>query len=452
MNPLRMPQERFHRLKVGLCAVRGLFKAPDAVFKAASLTTRTANSGDHQLLPFVTPNAPDISTVPDNGWYLIAPYGTFPSPDKTYTQVFDRDQADRVVKTWNSLTGAAARWFKNMSHGLGGKFSAPVWDGHPETDKGRWPVERLLGEVTAVRASESGLEGRQTWNAKGCERRTQGPLFPSPLWWHFPKDDQNRVFPELLESVGLVPTPNIAAVPAWTENASPDPASAEVLSQTANTTTEDIMDKKALAKKLGLPEDATEEQINAKLAELQSTANAAAENIRTANTARDTIQGQLATANTRVTALEGEKTTLTGQLATANASAATLTTANTELTGIVTELAGGVIHGFELAGVIPPADRTAMTGKLTANATAKTTVTELKAKKPVMNVKSIEIGANKLDISTANSRRQVIDDAVKTRMKDKSESYDVAYAAVQNDSALKAVFEAMADPSKSTAA
>ena len=80
------------------------------------------------------------------------------------------------------------------------------------------------------------------------------------------------------------------------------------------------------------------------------------------------------------------------------------------------------------------------------------TVKELKLKKPVMNVKSIELGATKHDISTANSRRQLIDDSVKARMKDKGESYDVAYAAVQSDPTLKGVFEAMADPTKSIAA
>ncbi len=456
MRPLKMPQDRLHRLKVAICTARALFKALGAACQPVLSGLRTANSGEHQLSAFVTPNAPDISAVPDDGWCVIAPYGTHPSPDRTYTQVFTREQADKVVKTWNSLTGAAARWFKNIAHGLGGKFSAPVWDGHPETDKGRWPKEHLLGEITALRAGDAGLEGRQTWNSQGCERRTRGPLYPSPLWWHFPKDAQGRVFPELLESVGLVPTPNISAVPAWTENASPDPASAEVLSQTANTT-EDTM--KTIAEKLGLPENATEVQIAAKVAELLGTANAAAENIRTANSTRDAVQGQLTTANALVTTLQGEKTTLTGQLTTANATITTLqgekttlATANAELTGIVTELAAGVAHGFELAGVVPPSDRETITAKLTANATAKDTVAELKGKKAVMNVKSITLGADKKDISTANSRRQVIDDAVKKRMTDQKESYDVAYAAVQADPKLKGVFEAMADPTKSTAA
>ena len=38
-------------------------------------------------------------------------------------------------------------------------------------------------------------------DAKGMERRTRGPLYPSPLWWHFPPNSEGKVFPELLESI-----------------------------------------------------------------------------------------------------------------------------------------------------------------------------------------------------------------------------------------------------------
>src|SRR5205085_1230760 len=99
---------------------------------------RTANSTEMRLSALISANAQDISGVPEADWLVIAPYGEFPSPDGSYTQVFGREQADRVVKTWNSIAGTAARMFKNGWHRLGAKFSAPVWDGHPETDKGRW--------------------------------------------------------------------------------------------------------------------------------------------------------------------------------------------------------------------------------------------------------------------------------------------------------------------------
>ena len=306
--------------------------------------------------------------------------------------------------------------------------------------------------MEALRVGDAGLEGQVTWNAANDDRRTRGPLYPSAYWWHFPKDALGRVFPELLESIGLVQKPNISAVPAWTANAILDPATAEVLTQPTDITT-DTMDRKALAKRLGLSEDATDEQINAKIAELQSTANAAAENIRTANSARESIQGQLTTANTRVTSLEAERGTLSTQLSTATGQVTaltgekqTLSTANGELVNINKELAAGVVHGFELGGVIPPADRERFTGLLTANATALSTVADLKKKKPVMNVASIQLGADKKDISTANARRKVMEDAVKKRMAELHESYDTAFAACMADPALQGVRDAMAHP------
>ena len=170
---------------------RGL-KGSWRVLKGLLEPVRTANSVPAQLSALVTVNAQDISHLAEGGWFLIAPYGTHPSPDRSYTQVFTRAQADRVVRTWNSLPGTAVRWFKNRAHGIKGKFSAPIWDGHPDQDPDRWPEEKLLGEVEALRVGDAGLEGQVTWNAANDDRRTRGPLYPSAYWWHFPKDSRGR--------------------------------------------------------------------------------------------------------------------------------------------------------------------------------------------------------------------------------------------------------------------
>ena len=141
----------------------------------------------------------NIADVADGQWALIAPYGDHASPDGSYTQKFDRGQADKVVKAWNSITGKAARLFKNLWHGLGAKDSCPVWDGHPETDRKRWPVEKLLAQITSLRAGDGGLEGQIAWSANSASARTRGPLYPSPLWWHWPPaGEPPAVFPELL--------------------------------------------------------------------------------------------------------------------------------------------------------------------------------------------------------------------------------------------------------------
>jgi len=161
----------------------------------------------------------NIALVSNGGWALIAPYGDHPSPDGSYVQRFDRAQASKVVAMWKSPTGMAARIFKNKTHNRDGSDSMPVWDGHPDSDRAQWPQENLLGEVKDLQAGPAGLQGLLSWNAKGMQRRTRGPLFPSPLWWHDPPSgNPPTVFPEFLESVGLVPTPNISSAHAWTQN------------------------------------------------------------------------------------------------------------------------------------------------------------------------------------------------------------------------------------------
>ncbi len=180
---------------------------------------RTANEAAELRLSATICTA-NFADGADGSWAVIAPYGDHPSPDGSYVQHLDRAQAETIVKTWNSITGKAVRWFKNLAHGLGAKFSAPVWEGHPDSDSGRWPKEKLLAEITDLRTGNDGLEGRRTWNAKGMAARASGPLFPSSLWWHLPPSGvPPTVYPEVLESVGLVRTPNISGVPAWTQNA-----------------------------------------------------------------------------------------------------------------------------------------------------------------------------------------------------------------------------------------
>lgn len=376
--------------------------------------TRTVNAAsDMRLSAFLTPNAPDISAIANDEWFLICPIGEFPSPDKSYVQDCSRAQLDEVVKTWNSISGTAARWFKNKWHKLKSTVNgAPGWDGHPETDKSRWPIERLLCEVTDLRVSEAGLEGKITWNAKGMERRTRGPLFPSPIFWHLPPNEERRVFPALLESIGLVPTPNINSVPAWTQNASPE----------ANTESNNNMDRNQLITQLGLGAEATDEQITAAIAALQSTANTNATSLSTANAATEEAQGQLTTANARIATLETETQTLT------NAH------------GVLVD---GVLDLLEKGGKFTPAQRPEVKAKFTANANAAEIIKELKEKKPAMNTKALELNGNRVDLSTANARQTALESAIGKRMDSDKCDRGTAFDRVQADPAFKQLFEAM---------
>lgn len=370
---------------------------------------RTANSGDEmRLSAFLTPNAPNIAELQSGEWFLICPLGEHPAPDRSYTQVFTREQADAVVSTWNSIPGRAARWFKNQWHRLKSTANgAPGWDGHPETDKNRWPVERLLCEVTDLRVTDSGLEGQITWNDRGCERRTKGPLYPSPIFWHLPPNEERKVFPVLLESIGLVPTPNIASVPAWTQNASPEQAQSH-----------DPMNEQQLAAlrvALSLPADADPQKVidTARSAFQLSTSNATA--LQTANTAKQTLETDLSTANGKVTTLTTE----------------------------VDTLRKGLLDLAEKKGVITPAERADFQTRISTANTATAAITELQTRKPAMPTKTIELNGNRVDLSTANARQTALDAAIVKRMADDKCDRGEAYDRVMADPNYKQLIEAM---------
>jgi len=411
----------------------------------------TANSADLRLTAFISSNAPDVSSVADGEWMEIAPYGDFLSPDGSYVQKFHKEQAEKVVATWNSVTGVFSRLCKNMWHRLGRKTSVPVWDGHPDGDALRWPKESLLAEVTDLRAGATALEGMVSWNTANAAR-TRGPLYPSPKWWHYPPSGNPRaVYPELLESIGLVPTPNIKSVAAWTANQALDPfasadgsasqeaeAAATVNSQNQ---TKNHMKKFAIA--LGLAETATETEIDAALMALRNTANSGSGLLSTANatiatltterdtaaTALSTANAQLAERNTTIGALTTERDGLLGEKG-------ALTTANAALIA-------GILDVAEKRGLITPAQRPGFLTRLSTANTAADAITELKEGKRKLNVDPVEINGARFDLTTANSRGDAFQAAVRQRMTANKEEYDVAFAGVMKDPKYAPLIAAM---------
>jgi hypothetical protein len=414
---------------------------------------RTANSAELCLSEFVSANAQDVAQVEDGQWLDIAPFGDFQRPDGSAVQRFSPDQAEKVLRTWNSITGTAARYFKNLLHGLGAKSTCPIWDGHPDDDKARYPVERCLGEITDLRTTANALQGRVKWNPKGMASRRKGPLFPSPLWWHMPPSgDPPAVFPELLESVGLDPHPNIRGIRAWTANSALDPlASPEAVPGDPGITIENTMDRKKIALALGLLETATETEIDTAMQGLRTTANSAS-----------AITAQLTTANAQVITLTTERDLARTALATANTQ---LAERNTTITGLTTErdtlkgekdalttanaaLVAGTLTLAQKHGLITPAQVEETRTKLTS-ANAAAALTELADKKPEINVRRVEINGNRIDISTANARGEAFNDLVSKRMKDHSEDRDTAFAKVMADPSNKALVDAMQQPKTS---
>jgi hypothetical protein len=391
---------------------------------------RTANEAGMRLSAAIC--TANIAEAADGDWVPVAPYGEHPSPDGSYVQVFTREQAEKVVATWNSITGTAARLFKNMWHGLGAKSTCPVWDGHPETDKVRWPKAKCLAEITELRTGNDGLEGRLRWTGNA---RPRGPLFPSPLWWHWPPaGEPPAVYPELLESVGLVPTPNISSVPAWTQNAAPDLAS-QSEAEPKNTTS-NIMEKARLIALVGLAADATDEQIETALQGHATTANA----LQTANTAKADLEAQLTTANADLTTAQASVATLTTERD-------TLQTANAALTAEKDVLVKGALDLAEKRGAITPSERQDFQTRISTANTAAATLAELQTRK-AMNTTPVEINGQRIDLSTANARANALETAIAQRMEADKCTRSEAFAKCQQDAALKPLFDAMQDPSR----
>lgn len=406
----------------------------------------TANAALAECSELTSSNAVTLAAVPADGWYLISPTGTFPDPDRSYVQVFGEEQARDVVSTFNSFAGRAARHIKNLWHGAGFTDSIPIFEGHSDRDRDRWPTMNRLGDITDLRADQAGLWGMVTWNAAGLAKRTRefGPLKPSPVYWHEKPDATGRVYPAMLESVGLVRIPNIATAPTWTANALPGPAPEE------NQNQNDMKHREQLIALLGLKSDADDAAIQSSLdahgAKVTSTANA----LSAAEAAKADLETQLSTANAAKDQLlqdvESAKTanaTLVTERDTLKSTNETLTTANAALIE-------GALDVAERAGAITPAERPDFKVKLTTANSAATTLTELKTRK-AMNTQPVIINGQRTDLSTANARADAYEKAITERMKVDNIDRDAAVAKVKADPAYAALFAAMADPTRKAA-
>jgi hypothetical protein len=406
------------------------------LFSAFSAPLRLKHSTANAALECTeleTANAVTLSQTPEDGWYLIAPYGEFPRPqDDGEVQIFHREQAENVVRTFNSIPGKAARYMKSMWHGLKSRWGVPAFEGHADSHPGKWRTLNQLAEVNDLRAEDDGLWGHITWNADALARRTQelGPLKPSPLFWHEPRDDKGRVFPEMLESIGLVVHPNIKTAPAWTAN-----AALAGLPADKQENENQMKHRDQLIALLGLKADATDEAIQSSLdahgLKVTSTANALA----SATAEKNELQNKLTSANGAVTELTTERDGLKTKVT-------ELTTANGALTTERNALVDGILTVAEKRGIIAPADKEALKTRLTTANTAPDALKELGDKKPVLNTKSVEIGNNRVDITTANARHDAFNREVKKREKE-GMTYDEAFAAALNDPALAALTGAM---------
>ena len=170
------------------------------------------------------------------------PFGTW-AYDDTIDQTLDREHAEKIA---SDLAGKIAA----------GEPGIPVYQGHPDVPEyaSKYPDKGALGWVKRILVNENGMDLEVEWD------RDPGKGFGwfSPFWTG---DDpglgasgKRNVIVDGLTSIGLVNNPNIREFRLANE-----------AGDNNNTNTQEkgnnIMDRKILIEKLGLPPEATDEQI-----------------------------------------------------------------------------------------------------------------------------------------------------------------------------------------------
>jgi hypothetical protein len=367
-----------------------LFQRREAVANDAEREGAVSNAAD----------AP-IDDVQD-GWVKIAPFGTYPGSKPDRPQNFTESEANSMVKEFTSLRGRLGRMFRGI----------PIYIGHPDKDPAIYTDHRRLGRLTDLQVRPDGLYGEPEWNALGEENLREGYwVYPSPRW--DAPVGRPTFRPDRLISVGLTNMPRIA---------DSEPVTNSSLDTESQTT--EIMDRKLLTEKLNLDVTATDEEIFAKLAKLQSDADTAASNmvtkdklVETAENSLTLVRSELDQAKTKITTLEGDvKTTREAH-------------------------ANSLLDAAETTGRITKAERAEWLPRLTGE-TREAEANALQAITPKLNTTPLDVTKSRVDIGNEKQRRETVANAVDANIA-RGMDYDSAWAAAKKDPELKAVWDAM---------
>lgn len=345
-------------------------------------------------------NAGDVSPIQKGEWIMVAPYGDHPGRRPGRLQYFHKPQADAMVSEFNSWKAKLGRLFRGRS----------IFIGHPDADPVNYKDDRRLGKIMQLEARADGLWAEPDWNSLGNENIDEGWwVYPSP-YWDAPKG-KARFEPDRLISIGLTNNPRIV-----------------VSEPVSNTDTNETMDRQKLLEKLGLPPEATDEEILAKIEAFMNAAQSdedkqAAEEMKNSLTeaqeGRETAENALTTEQEKVTGLE------------------------TQLQEARTAHANSLLdHAIEGA-CIEKADREKWEKDFSDDfEKASNALGEIK---PKLNTQQLELEKSREKVSNERERREQIANAVDAEM-EKGKSYLEATAAVKANPEFKSLFEAMHQP------
>jgi len=357
-------------------------------------------------------SAINVAFDPKVEWSTLK-YGVY--PNAVGLQVFDREAAEAIVKTFNSRLDRLADAFRGL----------PGYVGHP--DDPAWAKQNpqvraeAVARIREMRVGEKGLEFRTAFNDEG-KRLVLGdaPAFEaySPNWGMVETTYKGRKAfrPVELYSIGFTNQPNIPGTLIGLNEALPP--------ETKNS---DPMNKKLieLLALLGitLGADATDAQattaINEALPKVQS---ALAD------------QGKLATAVNEVSTVKAQLTAAQGQVTTA------VNEASNVRTSLATERAaraGLVITTAINEGRLTEAGRAEWLGKFTAQgASFDTVAADLGKLTKAVNTKSkTDIGARRGQPVSPEAKQRInaINEAIQAKMTTAKCDRTTAYIALQSE-------------------
>lgn len=197
-------------------------------------------------------------------WFEFAPVGDFPHAQGI--QRIDRTAVETMANEFNSVAGRLQRAF----------VGRPIWIGHHDEDRVKYPDPKAYGWITALQARDTGLYAKAKWTPEGKTLLANESFkFHSPRWDADPigTEKGRRVYrPVAVISAGLTNEPNLPVKPLANEKED-------------DMTEEQKKQREALCKRLKLANTATDEEVNAAIEALETRATTLANDKSGADTA-----------------------------------------------------------------------------------------------------------------------------------------------------------------------
>ncbi len=364
----------------------------------SSQLKRFANEGV-AILNVITTFAHDVfaNDASADNWVQLTPYGRF-----------DNSQGMQEIRHEDAV--ACVENFKKMANAGTRIMGIPFYIGHPMhpsfSGKAGHSDTQAYGRVKSLEARPDGLFANVKWSTKGRELIANEAFHGHSVEWDMEKDTRQAIYrPVKVVSVGFTNNPNLPVRPITSANE------------------KNMENLKAIAKSLGLPEDATETQIitaaneartalasftsiNAALTtfgvktveELNEKLTLANQKVESTGTALATAQGSLTIANEKITELTNKNLTMTGELATVRINFANERKSRRTL----------VVDHLITTGRITGAEKTTVEATLANEGTFETEVDRMLKAEPKLKTNSVVHNLGQRNVQVANRQETIV--------------------------------------------